>query len=480
MLGYILLGVAALIVLFLAVILIRTASFRPKREAAVKKTEENVDGDAAVSHLGEMVRCKTISYFDKEQQDEAEFDKFRDLLPKLYPVVFETCSYERIGDCGLLFRWKGKSEKEPTVLMSHYDVVPANEDQWQKPAFEGIVEDGYLWGRGTLDTKTTLLGVLESAESLMKEGFVPENDIYFSFSGNEEVAGDGAPGIVDELERRGIVPALVVDEGGAVVEGVFPGVKEECALVGIGEKGIMDLEFQVKSAGGHASAPPPHGPVGILAQMVVDVEGHPFPYRLTPPVAEMFDTLGRHSTFFYRMVFANLWCFKPVLNMICKKSGGEMNALLRTTVAFTQMEGSQATNVLPPEAKVTANLRLMGGDTAETAMQYLTDVMKNGDIKLNKLHSSNPSIFSDTSSKGWEKLKEAIRESWPEALVSPYLMIAASDSRHFNRISDKVMRFSAMKLSSEERKLIHGNDERIPVDKIVDTVAFYRRLVKKL
>ena len=363
--------------------------------------------------------------------------------------------------------------------MAHYDVVaPGDLSAWEKPPFDGVVEGGYLWGRGTLDTKGTLCGILEAAETLINEGFAPQHDIYFSFAGDEEIMGDGAPQIVDVLEARHIRPALVVDEGGAVVEHVFPGVDKPCALIGIGEKGQLEAEFSLHSQGGHASSPPPHTPVGVLAQAVTAVEGRPFPMKLTPPAAEMFDTLGRHSTFVYRMIFANLWLFRPVLDALCKKQGGEMNALMRTTCAFTMMEGSRQSNVIPPQAKVGANLRLIGGDTMESALRYLRATVRNPDIDITAVQGMNPSPYSDTKGEGWQRLKTAIGQSWPEAIVSPYLMIACSDSRHFCRISDAVMRFSAMALSGEERALIHGNNERIPVQKIADTVAFYMRLIR--
>lgn len=477
MVGWIILGV---VVLFVAVILIRTAMFKPKDDKRAEADEVAVDEKRAVESLQAMIRCKTVSSRDKATVDEKEFDKFRELLKKRYPNIHKTCKLERIGETGLLYYWKGKSDKAPTVLMAHYDVVPADEKAWDKPAFEGIIEDGVLWGRGTLDTKGTLNGVVEAAEKLIGEGFTPENDIYLSFSGNEEIAGEGAPDIVAELSRRGIRPELVVDEGGAVVENVFPGVKEKCALIGIGEKGMMDLEFYYKSTGGHASAPPPHGPVGKLAQAVVDVEAHPFKCTLSKPVAEMFDTLGRRSSFVFRMIFANLWLFKPVLDALCKKTGGELNAMMRTTCAFTMMEASKASNVLPPDARVVANFRLIEGDTPESAMEYIKKRINNDEIELKMWYGMAPSPSSDTSSEGYAKLKSAIERTWTEAIVSPYLMVACSDSRHFCKISDKVMRFSAMELTKEERGFIHGNNERIPLDKIVTTVKFYVRLIKQL
>ncbi len=474
---YVLLGLLAVL---LVAVIVRTLQFQPKKLEDCAIEAVSFDEQKAVDDLAQMIRCKTVSSRDPALRDETEFEKFRTLLAELYPNIYRTCALERIGETGMLFLWKGKENGQPSVLMAHYDVVPADETQWDKPAFAGEIENGVLWGRGTLDTKGTLLGVMESVETLIGEGFVPENDVYLSFAGDEEIAGDGAPQIVDALESRGIRPALVVDEGGAVVEGVFPGVKQPCALIGVGEKGMMDLEFYIKSTGGHASAPPPHGPVGRLSKAVVAVEDHPFKSRLTPPVAGMYDTLGRHSNFLFRMIFANLWLFMPLLNLLCKKMGGELNAMMRTTCAFTQTQASNATNVLPPEAKVVANLRLIGGDTPESAIDYIRSTIKDDGIELRKLYGMNPSIASDTNSPGYAKLSSAIRQTWPDAIVSPYLMVACSDSRHFCRISDKVMRFSAMALSKEERGMIHGHNERIPVEKIKTTVAFYIRLVKQL
>lgn len=469
--------ILAALALLLAVALLRAARFTPKPQGGAAPLPFEPDGGRAVESLRRMVRVPTVSRLDKSLEDPAPFEAFPKLLEELYPNVHKACSLEKPGPRSLLYLWKGKSGGAPTVLMAHYDVVPADGAAWEKPPFEGVIENGLLWGRGTLDTKITLCGVMEAAEALIARGFVPENDVYFSFGGDEEIAGEGAPAIVRLLEERGVRPALVVDEGGAVVEGVFPGVAAPCALVGTGEKGLMDVELSMVSQGGHASAPPPHTLVGRLARAAVRVEAKPFPSRLTRPAAEMFDTLGRHSTFLYRLIFANLWLFRPVLDSMCKKKGGELNALLRTTCAFTMMEGSPATNVLPPAARMVANLRLVGGDTTESAVEYLKRAIGDPDIAIRKLHGSEPSPFSDTASPGWAKLKAAIRGTWPEALVSPYLMIACSDSRHFCRICGNVMRFSAMALTTAERGYIHGHNERVPLKTIETTVAFYLRLL---
>ena len=221
------------LIVFVAVIIIRALTFKPKAQTQADASAVEFDEAAAVESLRELVRCKTVSYMDPSLEDNAEFEKLIGKLPVLYPHVFEVCEFTRMPDRGLLFRWKGRTEGDPAVMMAHYDVVPINEDGWDKPAFEGIVEDGCLWGRGTLDTKGTVNGVLFSANHLIAEGFVPEHDVYFAFSGGEEVNGLGAIHIVDYFEKQGITPAFVLDEGGAVVENVFPGVKAPCGLIGI-------------------------------------------------------------------------------------------------------------------------------------------------------------------------------------------------------------------------------------------------------
>lgn len=471
--------ILALLALFVGIILIRTINFKPHKQPTVIDAEEVFDRDRAVSNLQTLVRYKTVSYRDPSLEDDAEFEGLIAALPSLYPNVAALCELTRIDGRGLLYRWKGKSSLEPTVLMAHYDVVPVNEEAWEKPPFEAILEDGVLWGRGTLDTKVTINGVLFAADTLISQGFVPENDIYFAFSGGEEVNGPGAPNIVSYFEQNGIKPALVVDEGGAVVENVFPGVALPCGMIGIAEKGMMDVSYKTKSAGGHASAPKPHTPVGILSEACCKIENHPFPSHLSAPVAKMFDTLGRHSNFVYRMIFANLWCFSPLLDMICKKSGGELNALMRTTVAFTQMKGSTASNVIPPEAEMVSNIRLNPFDSIESATAYLKKTVNNENVDVSVIYGMEPSPISETDCPAWDKVATAVASTWKGCIVSPYLMMQCSDSRHYGKISNHVYRFSAMDLTSAERATIHGNNERIRLEALGKAVEFYIRLIQK-
>ena len=476
MILWILLGAVALLIV---VVLLRAAAFRPKEEPLEESPAPELDGERIVESLRRMIRCKTVSSYDAGKMDDVEFEKFRSLLKERYPTVYERCSCDRVGRNGLLYCCKGKEPGKETVLMAHYDVVPVSEEEWEKPPFEGAVEDGVLWGRGAIDTKVTLCGVMEAMEHMLKEGFVPQHDIYLSFGGDEESASTDAPAIVAELENRGVKPDMVVDEGGAVVNGVFPGVSQPCALIGAGEKGLCNIRISAKSGGGHASTPPKVTALGQVSRAVAAIESHPMGASFPKPTLEMFDILGRRAPFVYRILFGNLWLFSGLLKKVFTKMGGEMNAMCRTTVAFTVAEGSSAPNVLPSEASVVANCRISGIDTVESTLAYFKAHCPAG-LTAQVLQGSDPTPYADTKGPQWGKVKKAIHAAYPDAVVAPYVMLACSDSRHFCKICDNVMRFSPLRLTKEERGLIHAANERIPVEKAVDCAKFYVKLIEQL
>ena len=467
-------GILIILFVFVAIICIRAATFKPKpvAEPPQKAPITPIDQERAIGIFQKMIRLDTLS-----TNPQARI-AFRELLPEAFPVVHQHLTFQLVGEGGLLFHWKGKSSDSPTVFLAHYDVVPAEADKWQKEPFSAERLDGEIWGRGTLDTKHTLLGILESAETLLAEGFEPANDIYFSFGGDEETTGKDAEAIVKYLKEKGVRPALVLDEGGAVVKGVFPGVKKAVAVIGTAEKGVLNVMLSAKSSGGHASAPPKSSLIATLSKAVLKVEKRPFKGILSPPVREMFDILGRHSSFGYRLIFANIWCFGGLFKALCKAMGGELNAMVRTTVAFTQMEGSDAINVLPPSALIKANLRLMMGDTPESAVEYLKKCINDSSITITTLEGDPASSIADTHSEGYHRVYNIIRTMWPEALISPYLMMARTDSRFFCEISDVVLRFSGMEMSSEDRKRVHGHDERIREEQLFGVLEFYQRLMR--
>ena len=471
--------VLAALALFVLVLTVRTMLFRPRPIPTVDATPAEFDRDAATEALRALVTCRTVSRYDSADEEDEEFEKLVALLPTLYPRAYEALTLRRFDGRALLFHWKGQKAGAATVLMAHYDVVPVDESGWEKPPFDGVIEDGVLWGRGTLDTKATMNGILFAVNHLIGEGFVPEHDVYLAFSGGEEVNGAGARNIVEHFRTEGIEVALVLDEGGAVVERVFPGVSTPAAVVGIAEKGMLDLEYRVRSSGGHASAPKPHTPVTRLAAACTAVLRHPPRMRLSAPTREMFDTLGRHSSLLYRVIFANLWCFGPLLGWLGKSQGGELGAMIRTTVAFTRMRGSDANNVLPTEATMVSNIRLAPGDTVDGMIAHLRRAIDDKEVELCPIQGTDPSRVSRTDCEGYARLADAIRATWTGAIVTPYLMMQCSDSRHWGAVSDRVYRFSAMDLTSEERRTIHGHNEGIRLESIARGVEFYLRLLKK-
>ena len=473
---YVVLGIIGLLLL---VAIVKAILFVPKKEEKIVSQEVKVDVNKAAADLSEMVKCQTISHRDRAIENDEEFERFIALLPEKFPLIYKNCTFERVSDRAILYHLKGKSSKAPSVFTAHFDVVDVEAKDWEKEPFCGEIENGFLWGRGSLDTKSTLNASMQALEQLLSEGFVPENDIYLAFSGNEEINGEGQPQIIKLFKERGIDPALVLDEGGAVVNNVFPGVTTPCALIGIAEKGMLNVELKFTGKGGHSSSPKPHTPIGRLSAACVRIENHPFKYRLSKVSASMFDTLARYSNFGYKLIFANLWLFGPVLSLIGKLSGGELNALIRTTCSFTQMEGSKGINVIPPNATMCANLRLIPGETKASAEAYLRKQIKDKDIKLTVLEGEEPSPTSVASGEAWDKIVYAVKGTWDNTIVSPYLMFACSDAKHWSRVSNKVYRFSAMALTSEERATIHGNNEKISLDAIKKSVEFYVRLMKK-
>ena len=284
--------------------------------------------------------------------------------------------------------------------------------------------------------------------------------------------------IVDYFEANGIIPEMVIDEGGAVVENVFPGVKQPCALIGIAEKGMLNLKYTVKSNGGHSSAPKPNSPIVRLSKACCAVEKNPLKCHFTKPVEDLFNTLGRYSSFAYKIIFGNLWLFKGILNVMAKKSGGEINALMRTTVAFTKAQGSQGINVLPPVATMCSNSRINPMDSIDSTVAHLNKTINDKNVQIEIVNGSEPSKISKTDTIGYERVVKAIKGTWNNVLTSPYLMVQCSDCRHYDRICDRVYRFSAMALSSEERATIHGNNERIKLENIEKAVEFYIKLIK--
>jgi carboxypeptidase PM20D1 len=494
LLWWIILGIIAVLA---AVVLIRAALYRTAdnqtKTFAIRNEISEFDIHEKAGRFAELIRCRTIhparAGEDWSPEDYSQFLLFRDLLKKFYPLIHTKLELELVNEHSLLFRWPGRSTEKPLVLMAHYDVVPADNGQWSYPPFSGKIADNIIWGRGSLDTKCTLFAILEAVETLLAEAYFPQQDIYLAFGHDEETMGRGAPAIVDLLESRSIRPAMVLDEGGAIVEGVFPGVRPPIAVVGMSEKGLTDIEVILEGSGGHSSTPGRLTPLAVMSKIILQVDKKPFKANLPDEVRDMFAILGKQMPFGLRVVFANLWLFKPLLLAALPIIGRELNALCRTTCVFTMAEASKAANVIPERVRAVANLRLAASDPHQKALQHLTNQAANAagkalkakdplKLTVNQLYAHDASPSASSESAAYKKLVEAIETVFQGVIVTPYIMLGASDSRHFCRICQNVFRFTPLKMSKEELRSIHGIDEHINFDQLAGVIGFYYHLVK--
>jgi carboxypeptidase PM20D1 len=438
----------------------------------------------AAAALAELVRFRTVSSRLDHEVDGAEFAGFIDALARLYPAVHTALDLERVNGSALLFRWPGTGPDpaaRPSVLMAHYDVVPAGDPEaWTHPPFSGYIDGTHLWGRGTLDDKGQLVAVMEAAESLLEAGFAPARDLYFSFGNNEETAGDSAAAAAELLAGRGVTPWLVLDEGGAVAGGAFPGVTRPAAVVGVAEKGILDVELLTRDPGGHASTPPRMGATARLARAITRIERSPFPQSLPDVTAEMLRRFGPHVPTPLRAVFARLSLFRAPVTLLFGRMGNETNAMTRTTVAITTLEGSAGANVLAATARANANIRVAVGETVDGTVERLRRIIRDPKVELRVVEGTEPSPVSPYSGPQWELLEGCIAAVFPEAIVTPYIMMGGTDSRRFTGICAAVYRFAPFQMDPEARSSIHAVDEKILLETLERGVTFYETLIREL
>jgi len=464
--------------LIILVVLFRTFKFKPEGLPEMKKRHD-IDEKRVVESLSKMIQFKTISYADKSLIDENEFQQFRAFIKERYPLIFSVATYSEHFK-GMLIKIKGESSDAPVVLMSHYDVVPIN-GEWIEDPFSGRVNEKTVYGRGTLDTKSSLNAVMESVEFALSKNKVFKQDLYLAFGGDEETYGVSASAIVDYLDQQGIKPSMVLDEGGAIVSNMFPGVSHKAAVIGIAEKGFLNLKLVAKSKGGHASTPPKDTALTLLAKAIVKLNNHPsFKLKLTPPVKSLFEHLAPHSnSFFIRMLFSNLWLFLPLVKLIAKKSGGEFLSLFKTTQAFTLARGSEAINVLPSHAEIGVNYRLRPFETSHDVIERVKKIVSPYHIDVEAVEISEATTTSRVDEQ-YKIIEKAIKQTWPDVIPAPYLMIATSDSRHYHRICENVYKFSPMDVSKTDLAKIHGVDEDISIDNVIHGVNFYLNILDQL
>jgi carboxypeptidase PM20D1 len=473
----------AVLVAVLAIAVVRALTVSSV-QVPVDPVEIAVD-DEAVIRLSHAIRFPTIAD-PSGATDPAPFEAFHEFLRDNFPKVHQNLTLERVSELTLHYRWPGTDASAAhVVLLAHQDVVPvegSTEKNWTHPPFSGVIADGYVWGRGALDNKLSVLGMLEAAEALLDQGFRPSRTIHLLFGHDEEVSGTrGALVAARKLGAEGVQVEAVLDEGLVIADGIVPGVSGRVALVGISEKGYLTVRLTARAQGGHSSMPPRDLAVVKLARALERLAGHPMTASLEGPAAMMFDALAAEMDFGYRLLFANRWLFGAIIKGQME-GGPSTNALLRTTMAPTMLSGSPRENVLPQMASATINFRIHPRDSIDTVLAYVGQVIDDEDITVEPVGDfrSDSSPLASVETPFFATLSRSIREVYGDIPVAPGLVLAATDSRHFTTLTPNVYRFLPVTLKSDELSRIHGTDERVRVEDYLNAIRLYRRLIEGL
>lgn len=467
------------------IIIGRTLYFRKSQNRTVTpKNESFILSAESVEKLVRIIQLKTVSFGDRSLIDIEEHRKFDVYLKENFPYVHRHMKKTKLNDFAYIFKWEGKERNiKPVLFMAHFDVVPVQTEGWKHEPFSGDIEDGILWGRGALDTKNSLVAILESAESLLTGGFEPATTIYFAFGGDEEIMGlEGAVKTVDFLQEKGIHFEWVMDEGSIIAKNIISMTTTPLALIGIAEKGFANILLSASGTGGHASMPPEHTASGLVARAVSRIESHPFPTSLTGTVSHFLKTLIPYTGFLTAAFLSNLWLFSGIIKLIFKKSPTSA-AMVRTTQAATVMKGSAKDNILPDRAEAIVNIRIIPGDNKESVLARIKHIVRDSNVEINfldKNYASNPVSESDINGHGYKLIKEAVGAVYPEAVIAPFLVTAATDSRHYENITNNIYRFSPMMLTSKDLKTIHGVNESISLENFGKMIHFFMVMMKKL
>lgn len=474
---------AAGLVLFLGLTLLLFWAAAGSRQITPGPIESvPVNAEEASWRLAEAIRFRTISPQDPAGFDGNTFIAFHDFLADSYPRVHTALAREVIDEYSLLYTWDGSEPSLPGILLiGHLDVVPLDvgtELKWTHPAFDGVIDDGRIWGRGALDAKASIIAMLDAVETLLALGFSPRRTVYLAFGYDKETGGEfGAAKIANLLRTRNVKLQFSLDEGLAISENLIQGLSKPAALVGLSEKGQLTLRLSARGREGSASTPPEHTSLGLVARAITRLERHPLAPSFAGPVAEMYAFLAPEMDFPEGIMFNNLWLFKS--SIIEKMAASPAtNAMLRTTIAATMANAGVKSSVLPSEARAVLDIRLMPGDTMSDLLRHAREVIADPLVQVEQVAGNNPGPVSASDSDGFRAVHRTIRQVFANVVVAPGLVIGATDSRHFQDLTDDSYRFLPVRLGPADLKRIHGSDERISVQGLVDMIRFYAQLLR--
>jgi len=465
-----------------AVLVVRTLTFRSRQITAPAPPPFAIDRDAAARRLAGALTFPTISNQDPTQLDPAAFQQFHGYLAEQFPRVHATLARETVNDYSLLYRWDGTDPQRPPILvLAHSDVVPVEpgtEHDWTHPPFGGTIADGFVWGRGALDDKASLLGTLEAVELLLAQGYQPAATIYLAFGHDEEVGGDnGAVKIAELLASRGVRAEFAIDEGGFILRDAV-GLPKPVGVVGTAEKGSVTLALTARTPGGHSSVPPDETAVSVLATAITRVIGNQMPHHFRGTTRQLFEYVGPEMPLPQRVAFANAWLFAPLLERVLLANPGTA-AMLRTTTAPTMLDAGVKENVLPSSARGIVNFRILPGDTSQDVIEHTRRVINDPRVEVAALPGAREATpESPVDAPAFQQLQRTVAEVFPDVLFAPYLTVGGTDARNYTGVTDNLYRFLPIVADDTDRARIHGTDERIGVEGYSQVIAFMARLLQ--
>lgn len=470
--------ILVIIAVLAAIVLIRTITLKPTSAKTAKVPVDNTD--RAVEYgkkLSKMVQKETVSF--RGQEDRTKFLEFHEILEELFPNVHNTCE-KHVFNGSLLFKWTGKGESEPILLMSHQDVVEAN-GEWTHDPFSGhIDEKGRVWGRGTVDTKASLFCIFTALEELIADGVTPSGDVYIASSCTEEWSGDGAPLTVEYLKENNIRLKLLVDEGGMIIEEPIGGVFGTYGMIGIVEKGYGDVKFIAKGNGGHASAPGKNTPLVRLGKFMAAIDKKsPFRTEMSPVMMEMFRRLAPNMNFGMRMLFANMWLFKGLIMKVIPMVSPAAGAMMKTTIAFTMAEGADGANVLPQEASVVANMRFIQHQPTQESIDLITKEAAKFNLETEVVYCEDPAPIIDFKGEQFKLVESVINDVYPGIGACPYIMTGGTDAKFYSEVCDNCIRFAPLYIDDQQYGSIHALDENIYQSALPMGVDFYKEIIRR-
>lgn len=476
----ILLFISAVLLIFITYLLFNTFTFSAS-QLQVKAVEKITVPAGAVDRFVKAIAIRTVSFENEADFDSTQFRLFNQFLVDNYPFVDSLLFHKTFNEFSHFYVWEGSDTSlEPMILTSHIDVVPiASFRKWTvHPFMEGVKNDT-IWGRGTMDDKFGVIGILETVEQLLKEGFQPKRTIYLAFGHDEEVSGHrGAETIVDYLHKKKVKAAFVLDEGQSITQRMIPGLNQQVALIGIAEKGYATLALRVDLAGGHSSMPAKETAIDVLATAVSRVKQNPMPAQLTPALEGFMDKLGPSMPFLMKFFLANRAILKPIILAAYESASPAANASIRTTTSPTIFEAGIKDNIIPTSARSVINFRILPSETVADIKAHLTKVINDERVKISVEGTPNPaSPISPIDAKGYTIIDQSIKEVFPNLLTSPSLVIAATDARYYYKVSPNVYRFVPYYINPENLACFHGIDERVSVKEFENGIRFYRRLI---